>query len=331
MKLRYKIIILLLVVLIAGAYAISIRQVPEKITYGVSFSKLHSEELELNWKEVYAFVLDDLKAKHLRLSAHWPMIEPREGEYDFSVMDFEMSEAEKRGADVILAVGLRTPGWPECHTPDWAINIDKEVRQGKILAYINKVVSRYKNYSNLRFWQVENEAFLHFATQYCDKADEAFLSKEISLVRALDSEHKILITDSGEMGKWYQARKYGDVFGTSVYLYIWHDILGAMRYPIGPGFFRFKQNLIDFISGPKQTLLIELGLEPWLMQPIIKAPISLQLERMGMDKFNEVIEFNRHSGFAEQYLWGAEWWYYMSKNGHPEFMNEARRLFTSNN
>lgn len=326
MKLRYKILIPISI-LIAGVYLMSIRQIPDDIIYGVSFSKLHAEELELDWKEAYAVVLDDLKAEHLRLSAHWPMIEPEDGEYDFSVMDYQMSEAEKRGVDVILAVGLRTPGWPECHTPDWAIDIDIEAKREKLLAYMTKVVERYKNAPNLRFWQVENEAFLRFATQYCDKADEDFLSKEVDLVRSLDPTHKILITDSGEFGKWYKARRYGDVFGTSVYLYIWHDILGATRYPIGPGFFRFKQNLIDFISGPKQTLLIELGAEPWLMQPIIKAPISLQLDRMGLDKFDEVIEFNRHSGFAEQYLWGAEWWYYMSKNGHPEFMERARELF----
>lgn len=330
MKLRYKILILIAII-IAGVYLLSIRQVPEKITYGISFSKLHAEELELDWKETYTAVLDDLKARHLRLTAHWPMIEPKDGEYDFSSMDYQMSEAEKRGADVILAVGLRVPGWPECHTPDWVINMDNTKRQEKILAYITKVVDRYKNAPNLRYWQVENEAFLHFATQYCDKADEAFLSKEIDLVRSLDPTHKILITDSGEFGKWYQARRYGDVFGTSVYLYIWHDILGAMRYPISPGFFRFKQNLIDFISGPKQTLLIELGLEPWLMQPIIKAPITLQLDRMGIGKFNEIIEFNLDSGFAEQYLWGAEWWYYMSKNDHPEFMEGARKLLTSDN
>lgn len=326
MKRLYKIIIAVLIVFVA-LQVFSIRQIPQNITYGVSFSKLHSDELGVPWKETYTAILDELNVKHLRLSAHLPMIEPVAGKYNFSELDYQMVEANKRGADVILAVGLRLPGWPECHTPDWAINLDQATKQKKILDYIETTVNRYKNAPSLRFWQVENEAFLHFAGQYCGEVNENFLTKEIALVGRLDPKHKILITDSGEFGKWYKARRYGDVFGTSVYLYIWHDILGPLRYPITPGFFRFKQNLIDFISGPKQTILIELGAEPWLAQPIIKAPISLQLDRMSIDKFKEVIKFNRETGFAEQYLWGAEWWYYMKQNGHPEFWDMAKTLF----
>ncbi|MFA5841874.1 MAG: beta-galactosidase [Candidatus Paceibacterota bacterium] len=327
MKRAYKIIILLLIVSIAGIYLMSIRQVSEKIIYGVSFSKLHSDELNLDWKEVYAAILDELGVKHLRLSAHWFMVEPKKGEYNWNELDYQISEAQKRGADVILAIGRRLPGWPECHDPEWGINLDSKTKQDALLDYMETAVNRYKDAPNLRFWQVENEAFLSFATQYCNSADEVLLAKEIDLVKKLDPNHKILVTDSGEMGKWYQARRYGDIFGTSVYLYIWHDLLGPLRYPITPGFFRFKQNIIDLASGPKQTILIELGAEPWLMQPIVKAPISVQLDRMGLDKMKEVVKFNQKTGFSEQYLWGAEWWYYMKNNGHPEFWGFAKSIY----
>lgn len=327
---RYRNIILIAAIIILGViFILSRREIPSVITYGASFSKLHSNELNLDWKETYLAILDDLKVKHLRLSAHWTMIESSKGEYNFSEIDYQINEAEKRGADVILSVGLRLPGWPECHTPDWAINYDKNSKNQKILEYITKVVERYKNAPNLRYWQVENESFLRFATQYCEPIDETFLQSEIDLVRKLDPNHKILVTDSGELGKWYKARQYGDVFGTSVYLYVWDNIFGPLRYPITPGFFRFKQNIIDLVSGPKQTILIELAAEPWLTRPIIKAPILLQLERMGIDKFNEIIEFNRKSAFSEQYLWGAEWWYYMKNNGHSEFWERAKKLYES--
>ena len=317
-----------LLTIAAVFYVLSIRAVPEKVDYGVSFSKLHSDELKLNWKETYLAILDDLPAKRLRLSAHWPMIEPREGEYDFGALDYQMKEAKIRNVSVILSVGLRLPGWPECHKPDWAAGMPEEKLRERLLDYIRAAVDRYKGYPNLRYWQVENELFLRFATEYCDKGDEEFLSREIDLVKKLDPKHKILVTDSGEFGKWYKARRHGDVFGTSVYLYIWHDILGPLRYPLTPGFFRFKQNLIDLISGPKETILIELGAEPWLAKPIVDAPIPEQFERMGIDKFKRVIEFNRRTGFAEQYLWGAEWWYYMKLNGHSEFWDTAKELFS---
>lgn len=308
-------------------YAASWRTVPTAIIYGVSFSKLHAEELGLDWKETYRAVLDDMHVRHLRLSAHWTMIEPTEGNYHFDELDFQMQEAAKRGADVILAVGLRTPGWPECHTPPWALNISKAEREERQLAYMTAVINRYKDSDTLRYWQVENEVFLHFATQYCDDVDEVFLQKEIDLVHTLDPKHPVLMTDSGELGKWYEAYRKGDVFATSVYLYIWHHTWGPIRYPIRPGFFTFKENMVEWLFGTKPMILSELGAEPWLTKPIKDASIDDQLSRMNIDMFNEVISFGTHTGFSEQYLWGVEWWYYMKGHGHPEFWNRAKELY----
>jgi len=302
---------------------------PEAITYGVSYSKLHADELGLNWKEAYQAILNDLRVMHLRLSAHWPMIEPEVGQFHFEEMDYQMNEARVRGADVILAVGLRIPGWPECHTPSWLLNETTQKIRERQLLYIEAVVERYKGYSNLKYWQVENEAFLNFATQYCGKGDEEFLQKEIALVRSLDPTHKIMVTDSGEFGKWYKAWRNGDVFGTSVYLYIWHHIWGPLRYPIGPGFFGFKLNVMEWFFKEKPSLLSELGAEPWLTSPIRDAAIEAQLERMDINKFNEVIAFGKKTPFDTQYLWGAEWWYYMTQNNHPEFWTRARELYSS--
>jgi hypothetical protein len=238
-----------------------------------------------------------------------------------------MNEAQAHGADVILAIGHRTPGWPECHTPSFALNQSKEERNAELLSYIRAVVERYKNAPNLKYWQVENEPFLNFATQYCPPGDEAFLKQEVALIRSIDPNHKIMITDSGEFGKWYKAQRNGDVFGTSVYLYIWHHVWGPLRYPIAPGFFTFKMNLLDWVMGKKPALLSELGAEPWLTQPIADASTEAQLARMDITKFNEVISFGAKTGFSEQYLWGVEWWYYMTKNNHPEFWARAKELF----
>ena len=329
MKARRAIVLLMVAVVFAAVlYEGSLREIPDFITYGVSFSKLHSEELGLDWKQVYEALLTDLEIKHLRLSAHWPMIEPKEGEYNFVELDYQINEAGKYGADVILAVGKRLPGWPECHIPEWASNLPGTVMEEKILSYLRAVVGRYKDRSEIRFWQAENEPFLGFASEYCGKKiDEDFFSRELELIRGIDPERSILVTDGGELGLWYKARKYGDIFGSSVYLYIWGDTLGPFRYPITPAFFRLKQNIMDALLGPKESLLIELSAEPWLLEPIIKADFSVQLERMGIDKWKEMINFARETGFSEQYLWGSEWWYYMRENGYPEYWHQARELF----
>ena len=302
---------------------------PDKLTYGVSFSRFHADELNLDWKETYLAILNDLKVKNFRFSAHWPLTEPEEGKYNFEELDFQIKEAQKAGASVILAVGRRLPGWPECHDPDWVKSLAKDERQKQILDYIKTVVGRYKGYENIKYWQVENEPFLSFfSKQTCGELDEDFLNKEIVLVNELDSQRPILITDSGEFGTWYKAYKRGDVFGTSMYLYIWWRYgIGPFRYPISPIFFRIKHSLVKLIFGDKPAIVIELSTEPWLLQPIIKTPVETQLQRMGIDKFNEMIDFSSKTGFDTLYFWGAEWWYWMKLQGHDELWLRAKEVF----
>lgn len=319
--------LVVLVVVFGAVWILSLRAPAPDIVYGLSFSKLHSDELGLNWKDVYQAFLDGLGARHLRLSAHWPMVEPEKGVYDFSVLDYQMSEAGARGADVILALGRRAPGWPECHVPKWAAALPTPEREARQLAYMEAVIKKYKDAPNLRYWQIENEPYMNnFANRECGDLDETFFERELDAARALDSGHPILVTDSGEFGKWYKARRAGDLFGTSMYLYVWYEPLGHIRYPIGAWFFRAKQNLFDLLA-PKKTILIELGLEPWLNQPIRSAPLDEQLKYMGMDRFREILDIARRADFSEQYLWGGEWWYYMKQNGHAEFWGAAKELY----
>jgi hypothetical protein len=114
-----------------------------------------------------------------------------------------------------------------------------------------------------------------------------------------------------------------------VYLYIWAKGIGPMRYPITPGFFRAKQNLVDWFYGTtKPKLLIELSAEPWLLKPIIDTDMTTLLDRMSIDKFNSIITFAKESAFDTQYLWGAEWWYFMKQKDHPEYWNRAKELYS---
>ncbi|MDD5050676.1 MAG: beta-galactosidase [Candidatus Pacebacteria bacterium] len=329
MRRFFKFLLIIVIALVLFLSLLSFRVVPENIVYGVSFSKFHSDELGLPWKTVYLALLDDLKVRNFRLSAHWPGTEPKEGMYDFSVLDFQMQQAKLRDAGVIFAVGERLPGWPECHVPDWASKLDTATRQEKIFDYITTVVNRYKNYPNITYWQVENEPFLSvFARQTCEPLDTAFFGKEIALVKKLDPARQVLVTDSGELGVWYGAHKAGDVFGSSLYLYVDSPIFGKIRYPITPAYYRIRENVADIIAGKKKDILSELGLEPWLLHPIVDTSISDQLSRMDINKFNTIISFAKTTGFGEQYLWGAEWWYYMKQNGHPEFWDGAKEVFT---
>jgi len=308
---------------------LSFRSKPEKIDYGVSFSAFHAQELNLNWQKTFDAIVHDLGVRRFRFSAHWPLTEPEKDKFDWTYLDYQINEAEKTGSTVILAVGQRLPGWPECHVPGWAQKLTKEEQQAEMLGYIRAVVERYGNARSITHWQVENEPYLTlFAKHICGNLDEEFLKKEIALVESLDPDRPIIVTDSGEISFWWKPYKLSDTFGTTLYLYVWNHKFGPIRYPVIPAFFRIKRNIVELAAGDKPVFLIELGAEPWLTKPIVETPLKEVLARMDIEKFNKVIKFAKKAGFETQYLWGAEWWYYMKEKNHPEFWNRAKELFS---
>ena len=321
-------LILAALVLVLVFIALTLPAVPKEVSYGVSFSNFHAKELGLDWKETYRALLDDLGVRKLRIPAYWPDIEPERDVYDFSTLDYEVREARARDAEIILAVGRRLPRWPECHVPHWVGTMPWDEEKMEIRQYMTAVVERYKDEPAVTYWQVENEPYLSaFAHEQCGELDEAFLEEEIALVRSLDTRHPILVTDSGNLGKWMGAYRNGDAFGTSLYMYFWSPDVGQFKTKLPTMVYRLKERLMELLYGAKPTFLIELSLEPWLPEPTANASIDTQLSRMDTEKFDEIVLFARTTSFDTQYLWGVEWWYYMKGKGHPEFWDKAKGLF----
>jgi len=332
MKVILKVFILVLGIAILFAVALFIlamKPVPEKISYGMSFNTMYANELGLNWKETYEAILTDLNVKHLRLAAHWPMTEPRQDVYNFTELDYQLQRAQEEGADVILAVGRRLPRWPECHIPAWAKELSEEDRQQQILEYISVVVNRYKENEAILYWQIENEPYLEvFAKDHCGQFDEEFFEKEVAHFRSLDTTRPFLITDSGNLGKWSGAFKHGDVFGTSVYIHFWNPELGQFRTVLPPWFYRAKEGLMELLYGQRETILIELSAEPWLLEPITDVDIETQYSRMDVEKLEDIIAYAKKTRYEKQYLWGAEWWYWLHQKGHTDMWERGKQLFS---
>lgn len=301
---------------------------PAEIIYGMSFNTLYAEELGLNWMETYDAILNDLQVRHLRLAAHWPMIEPTQGVYNFEEMDYQVKRAEEVGADVVFAVGRRLPRWPECHVPTWLEGMSKEEREAKQLAYMEAVINRYKDSPAITVWQVENEPFLQvFAFEHCGELDTAFLDREVELFRALDGTRPLLVTDSGNLGTWQGAFSRGDMFGTSVYVHFWNPELGQFRTFLPPWFYRVKDKAMRLVNGDKETMLIELSAEPWLLEPVVAVPLETQFTRMNLEKFEDILAYAEETHYERQYLWGAEWWYWLMLQDHPEMWERGKKLY----
>lgn len=321
-------IIGLIAVLCVVVYILAYKEVPEEIIYGMSFNTMYAEELGLDWKETYDAILDELGVRHVRLAAHWPMVEPINDVYNFAELDYQIAKAEEVDAEVILAVGRRLPRWPECHVPTWAKELAWEEQQEEILEYVSVVINRYKGREVIKYWQIENEPYLEvFAKDHCGEFDEDFFDREVAYFKSLDSTRKFLVTDSGNLGQWAGAYKHGDVFGTSVYIHFWNPELGQFRTVIPPWAYRVKESLMELRYGKKESFLIELSAEPWLLEPIADVDIETQYSRMDITKLNDILEYAKDTRYERQYLWGAEWWYWLRNKGHTEMWERGKEIF----
>ena len=321
-------------------------ETPGAKSWGATFTTLYSRELGLNEKDVLIAALDDLKIKEFRVVAYWSQIEEQKGQYDFSDLDFQIESIASRGGKIILAVGERLPRWPECHIPDWASEQEPvgfirqvvkqfphyekaEEFQGALLGYIEATVNRYKNNSAIWAWQLENEPFL-IGFGECPYVDDELIDKEIDLMKRLDSARPLILTDSGEFGMWFRAYKRADIFGTTMYRVVLSRLIpiGHFKYPLDPDFFKIKLGIMEMFWGKKPIVGVELQAEPWLLKRPPLVSLDEQLKAFSFEQFKENIGYAREAGFEKNFLWGLEWWYWMKeKQGHPEFWEEARKLF----
>ncbi len=298
-----------------------------KPNYGVTFSAKYARELKLDPKESLEQIIKDLNIKKIRLVAYWDDIEGEQGSLNFQDLDWQIEMAEKYNVEVILAIGKRVPRWPECHIPYWALQLDQEKQKESILKFITEVVNRYKDKEVVKIWQVENEPFLTgYAKQYCGQLNEEFLDKEIALVKSLDIDTPVLMTDSGELGLWADAYSRGDQFGSTFYVYVANNFFEDVRSFMSHNSYRYKMAIMKLLFGEKPTYLIEISIEPWLTKPIINTSFKEQLHKMNIERAEIILDIASQTGFSEQYLWGAEWWYYLKINGYPELWNYIKSI-----
>jgi hypothetical protein len=297
-------------IIILIAYILNKKTYP--IEFGISFSKGHAISLGLDWKETYTKMLKELKPKYIRIAATWKETQLEPEEYNYSNIDWQMDEALKYNAKVLLVVGQKAPRWPECHVPDWIDNYSDEEAAKHLFSYIEKTVNRYKNHKALEMWQVENEPFIEFTFGECERYQRNLVEKEIDFVKKQDEDHKILVTDSGELGLWYKAAKAGDYFGTTLYRIVRTPKGRIWTYDWFPAIAYRAKVLLTGVDINK-FFIAELQAEPWFTGAGAEGTsIDEQEKTMNPKRLKKHIEYTRHMGASRAYLWGVEWWYYMN-------------------
>lgn len=292
--------------------------------FGVTFSTKFSKELDLDWREVYTAILDDLQVKYIRIPFYWDEIEPEEGSYNFADYDYLINEGEARDVKFIITVGRRQPRWPECHSPAWLNKKDEDDIKVSTVNMVRSVVERYQDRESIEYWQVENEPYFA-AFGVCPPLDEDLLRQEIETVRSLDGR-PIIITGSGEMSSWRREAKLGDIFGTTLYRVVYNSWFGYTKYPFSVGWYKLKAKLVGISED--RLMLLELQAEPWVPQGKMIYLTESQIKRsMSVEQFRANMQYAINLGWQRSYAWGVEWWYWQKKFGNPAYWEIAKELY----
>ena len=324
---KYIFIIILSSIMCGGSFAGEIRT-------GTTFSQVQCEYFDMPWKQTFEKILD-MKFDIIRLGAYWNEIEKRDGEYDFSALDWQISKALERNVDVILTVGMKVPRWPEFYLPQWVedrisvrkgsdISADPFLRQ-RVLRFITETVRRYRKKTVIKYWQVENEAVNKIGPGSWYIGPE-FLKSEAALVRMMDPDRKIVMTKATYPNRFLRILTrifmpentlenmidLCDIVGLNVYPNVGNKVLGKdivfrssekeMR--------RYFRELIGRIREKGKTVwVVELQAEPWDPGHLVYIKEALPKTASVGETEKTFFEFEK-MGVENIFFWGVEYWLY---------------------
>jgi hypothetical protein len=179
-------------------------------------------------------------------------------------------------------------------------------------------------------WQAENEPFRRYGECRGDDLLNAdLLAEEIDLIKRLD-RRPVLMTDSGELSTWVSAmRLSGHYLGTTLYRQLWFQTIGFWQHPLPAWSYTARDRVARaLLRKDGETIVVELQAEPWF-EPAALLDVSPERQKRGFPAdllLLSNVEYARRTHFSQVYLWGVEWWYWMDAQGHPEYLETARRL-----
>jgi hypothetical protein len=303
-----------------------LRHANEPLKVGVTYIADYARYYDLDPKETMLALRDDLGFRRFRLVSYWKNIEPINGKYDFSELDWQFDQVEQVGGEVTLAIGLRQPRWPECHFPSWVTNHKDETQwKSELYEYMNAVIEHVKNRKSLVSYQLENEYFLGVFGE-CPPSERTRLIEEFELVKKADPSQPVIISLANNYFGIPIGQPRADQFGVSVYKRVWDQTVTKryFEYPFTPDYYAYRAGLTEIFTD-KDSMLHELQAEPWTPVGVKSASIEEQNKSMDVVRLKSRIAYGVETGFRDIDLWGGEWWYWRKvKLNDPSLWNAVK-------
>ncbi|MBW4538083.1 MAG: cellulase family glycosylhydrolase [Myxacorys chilensis ATA2-1-KO14] len=311
-----------------------------RVEIGATFIQMNAEALNLDWKAAYKEIINDLGINHVRIPVFWDQIESAPGIFNWSAIDWQMKEAAKANANVLLVVGHRVPRYPECYAPAWTQNFNDQEFKQSLLNMIEATVLHLKDYPALEAWQIENEPLAKilgkiWGGQTCREV-APFMTEEIKFVRSLDPTHPTVVTFATTPWMASQLRQTLKFDSDVIAVTLFNKLF--FRSPVFNGYVEmFKLGFISPLRlayqkavaehQGKQFWIAELQAEPWgpdgpyQFEHPEDAYLSMNPERL-----TETWTYAMQAGISKLYFWGAEWWLAERNKGNAVMLNAVKKL-----
>ncbi len=325
--------------------------------YGFSYSFEHARWYGLDARASYLDLLDNYHFSWVRLVFYWDEMTDDSGNLKIDDLKWAIEQADKRNIKVVMALGVKTPYYPEFHLPDnekSKLKFADKITPSHLLAadvveMDKKVVGELSAYDNIVYWQVENEPLLANIDQIT--VDEGLISEEIAAVRSVDSKKRPIALSNAARASYDKNYKKllglmspGDILFVNAYFTTQNANIAAfklagleIRIKWPNGFYWPVQSWL-FLS-PNYGAIIKdakaAGVGVWVAEmqaePYIR---TLDDARGNVFSFNSADlayadNFVRSVGFDHIGLWGASFWQYREKIGDDSWENAVKRLTTN--
>ncbi len=333
---------------------------------GISFRPLQAEGFGLEPRAALATLLRH-PYELIRLAALWNRMEQAPGVFDFSPLDWQVDAAEQAGKHVIIGLGaVKNFGYPEFFVPKH--HLPTPLPEGSLvseashpdlltaaLAFVARVVDRYRDHEPVVAWQVEHEAVDPLGVEHSWRLATGFVKREIAEVRRVDPKRPILLNGFLPMSlpvaaqQSWRTRDQGDSLALAEEA---ADIIGVDFYPshaLGAAgewtvyldakvhaWRERARHLVKRSGAQGRRLMIAEGqAEPWEAvtippNPTGRAMASCPPERV-IENYNRCLALASESRSPlDAYLfWGAEYWLLRQQAGDDSYLGAFERILAS--
>ncbi|MGI9057520.1 MAG: beta-galactosidase [Ktedonobacteraceae bacterium] len=300
----------------------------------------------------------------IRLGAYWNQIEPEAGTFNTDKLDWQIDAAEQAGKQIILCIGpLKTFGYPEFFVPAHHLKqpFPEHTRVTPAaypslltaaIAFITRLVERYKQRKGIVAWQLEHEAVDPLGVEHSWRLDVTFVEKEMEALRKADPTRPVMLNGflptslPVRLSQWWQTRDQGDSLAVAQGM---ADIVGIDYYPrhallsVGaktvyldgsqsPWQQRRRKQVFAWTRVHGQKLMIAEGQgEPWEMvttppNPYRQGMYSCLPEQI-ITNYNTCMRWSRPEAPLYAYLfWGAEYWLLRKQCADASYMQAFARI-----